>query len=209
MTAASMRHSPIRGYQFAMGEAEKGLQRGAAAQGTLLTGGTLKDLASLDTNLADQNYQNVYNNAAQTYASNYNTAAQQYNQSYQQYLNGLQNALSIYGENQNVNQQSWNNAFNLSNQGFAENYSLANLGLQAAGGANAAGANYGANAGNQLTGIGNAQAAGQVGSANAWNNGLGNLANLADYGLYNGSLYNNKGSQPNYSGGGGNYGPGY
>ncbi len=48
------------GYQFAVDQGNQGIQRSAAAKGTLLTGGTLKDLAQFNTGLASQNYNNIF-----------------------------------------------------------------------------------------------------------------------------------------------------
>ncbi len=44
------------GYQFAFDEGQRAVQSSAAAKGTLLTGGTLKELARYGTGVADQTY---------------------------------------------------------------------------------------------------------------------------------------------------------
>lgn len=178
-TEAQAQASP--GYQSAIDTANQAIQRSAAANGTLLTGGTLKDISAYDIGLADQNYQNVYQNALgdyntalQAYQQNYNTAAQQYNQNYSQYLNGYNQALQSYMGNFGVSNT-------LNQNQFANYLSLAELGLNAAAGTNAAGTNFGTNAGQLITGAGNAQAAGTVGRANAINAGLGSLGSLGIY----------------------------
>jgi hypothetical protein len=59
------------GFQFAVQQGQAGIQRSAAAKGTLLTGGTLKDLASYTTGAALQDYSGAYNRALQTFGTNY------------------------------------------------------------------------------------------------------------------------------------------
>ena len=51
----------VPGYQFAFGEGQRAVQTGAAARGTLLTGGTLKALTRYGTGIADQLYGNTVN----------------------------------------------------------------------------------------------------------------------------------------------------
>jgi len=55
------------GFQFQLGEGLKTLQRSAASRGTLLTGGTQKGLIGYANDLANTNYQNVYNRAYNEY----------------------------------------------------------------------------------------------------------------------------------------------
>lgn len=64
-TAADATNSP--GFKFRLDEGLKGLQRSAAAKGTLLTGGTLKNLNDYAQNSASQEYENVYNRAFNEY----------------------------------------------------------------------------------------------------------------------------------------------
>ena len=51
------------GFKFRMAEGQKALERSAAAKGTLLTGGTLKDLGQYSQGLASQEYANAYGRA--------------------------------------------------------------------------------------------------------------------------------------------------
>lgn len=67
-TAADVAATP--GFQFDMDAGIKGLQRSAAAKGTLLTGGTLKATNQYATDYANTKYQDAYNNAYNTYESN-------------------------------------------------------------------------------------------------------------------------------------------
>lgn len=53
------------GYQFALQQGQDAIQRSAAAKGTLLTGGTLKDLAGYTAGAAAQDYGNIFNRQLQ------------------------------------------------------------------------------------------------------------------------------------------------
>lgn len=55
------------GYQFAMDQGLKGIDTGAAANGTLLTGGNQKDRADYAQGLASTTYQQSYQNALSDY----------------------------------------------------------------------------------------------------------------------------------------------
>lgn len=81
-TAAQAQATP--GYQFGLQQGEGALQAGAAAGGSLLTGGTQNALDQYAQNYADTNYNNVYNQALQTYGTNYNTWANQQAKEYNQ-----------------------------------------------------------------------------------------------------------------------------
>lgn len=176
------------GFKARLEAGQQALERSAAARGTLLTGGTLKDEQQFAQDYASNEFGNVYNRAAQSYGTNYNAAANQYNTRLGAYQTNFGNALSSYGTNFGVDQALWGRAFNQNNQGFAQLYDLASLGLNAAGATNTAGQHYTDAAGNLITGAGNANAAGQVASGNAWNQAFGNIANYAQYA----SLYRNR-----------------
>lgn len=66
------------GFQFAMEQGQQALERSAAARGTLLTGGTLKDLASFSIGTGLQGYDQAWNRAFQQqnaqFGQLYNTA---------------------------------------------------------------------------------------------------------------------------------------
>ena len=79
-TAEQARQTP--GYEFGLQQGEGAQQASAAANGTLLTGGTQAALNQYGQNYADTNYNNVYNQALQTYGTNYNTWANQQNSEY-------------------------------------------------------------------------------------------------------------------------------
>lgn len=65
------------GEQFQLQQGEQAIQRSAAAQGGLLTGGTAKALNNYAQGVASTDYQNVYNNQFQNYQQNYNQFQQQ------------------------------------------------------------------------------------------------------------------------------------
>lgn len=70
-TAAAAEQEP--GYKFALDQGDKAMQAGAAANGSLLTGGTLAAEQQFGQGLASTTYNNVYNRALSTYDTNYNT----------------------------------------------------------------------------------------------------------------------------------------
>lgn len=82
---AEFRNSP--GYKFALEQGLQGVQRSAAAKGTLLTGGTLKDLAQYGTGLADQTYGDAFNRSGQTFDRNYNVWRNSGNDIFNRYFN--------------------------------------------------------------------------------------------------------------------------
>ncbi len=69
-SASDVANTP--GYQFMVDQANQAIQRSAAAQGNLLTGGTARAIADYTTGLADTYYQQAYNNALQQYQQAYN-----------------------------------------------------------------------------------------------------------------------------------------
>lgn len=93
---------------------------------------------------------------------------------------GLQQQGQNFNQGLALNQNSWN-----------QNYQLANLGNPGA--PNSQG--YGVDQGSVYGQIGNANAAGQVGAGNAWNQGLGNISNLAGQ---TAAYYGNPKLQPEY-----------
>jgi len=129
------------GWQFRMKEGLKAIERSAASKGTLLTGGTLKDLNSWAQDTASNEYDKVYNRALREYQQAYgifgNNQANQF---------GRLNALSQSGLTAAGN-------VNANNSGYAQGAS--DLYTQQ-GNANAAGTVGSANAWNSALGnIGN------------------------------------------------------
>ena len=68
-TAADVANTP--GYQFALQQGEQAVQRSAAAQGDLLTGGTLKAEDQYAQGLASQTYQNAVTNSLNAFDTNF------------------------------------------------------------------------------------------------------------------------------------------
>lgn len=82
-------------YQFRLNEGTRALQHGAAARGTLLTGGTQKALQNYGQEAASQEYGNAFTRALQGYTANRETNAQNFGQQ----MNQFQGDLSAYGAN--------------------------------------------------------------------------------------------------------------
>jgi len=59
------------GYEFRLKGGTQALDRSAAAQGTLRTGGNLKNILEYGQNFAAQEYSNVFNRALQAHGANY------------------------------------------------------------------------------------------------------------------------------------------
>src|SRR5213075_402609 len=82
------------GYQARYHMGLQGLERGAAAQGSILSGGTQKALARYGQDYASNEYSNAYNRALQTYNTNWQTQSLDPWKRYQDvYQGGLNAAL--------------------------------------------------------------------------------------------------------------------
>ena len=173
------------GFQARMKLGADALQRSAAARGTVLDTGTLRDLNQYAQDYASNEYDKVVNRSAQSYLMNRNNAADIYNQRYQQYKDAFGNALTTFGTNFGVDTSLWNRALTESNTGFQRYLSLADLGLAGTQGTTQAGQNAANQGSEALYGYGNAGAAGTVGAGNAWASGLGDLANYGSYYAWN------------------------
>ena len=68
------------GYQFTAQQGSKGILEGAGAAGGAISGGTLKSLASFNTNLANSTYSNIYNQALSTYGAQLTGQQQSFSQ---------------------------------------------------------------------------------------------------------------------------------
>lgn len=203
-TADQVYSDPVVQSQLKLGT--HAIQNSAAAKGTLLTTGTLKDLDQFGQTVGATYGADVYNRAL----GQYDLEKQNYLQNYGKALGEYQQRAGIF--NSNFNNDLAGGYYGLAGQGqqFNQTYSLANLGLNAANSANANlfgysglyGNTLASGANNYLSGLyggANATAAGQVGSANAWNSGLANLGNIAQQTAYlYGTGYGNKPNQPPY-----------
>lgn len=72
-TMADFQEDP--GYQFALNEGQKALERGAAAKGMSLSGGQLKALTNYNQGMANQQYQNAYERYNNDLSTQYNRLA--------------------------------------------------------------------------------------------------------------------------------------
>lgn len=131
-TGATEQNDP--GYAFRLNQGLQSEQRLAAAKGTLLTGGTLKDLQRYAQDYASGEYGNVYGRALGEYQQGMNTFLTNQGNTYQRLL-GVANL----GQNA---------ATSTGNQGLG----YANLGAQTITGAGNAGAAGSVGVGNAITG---------------------------------------------------------
>lgn len=126
-------------FKFRMGQGMDAIQKSAASKGTLLTGGTLKDLTGFAQGLASTEYDKEYNRDLGEYQMNRGTFWGNQNNAYDK-LSGManagQNAASSYANNLgNLYQQGGNvNAANtgVQNQNWTNTFAdLAKIGLTA------------------------------------------------------------------------------
>jgi hypothetical protein len=61
------------GYQFSLDQGDLGIERASAASGGAFTGGEAKSLDAFNTGLADQTYQQTFNNALTGFQTQFNT----------------------------------------------------------------------------------------------------------------------------------------
>lgn len=146
------------GYQARLALSSEAIQRSAAANGGVVTGGTAQALGNNAQDYASNEYNNVYNRALQTYgtnASNYYTGQ----------TNDYNRLSALTGIGQTATAASVASGQNAANQS-------SNIDLTT-----------GAQQGADLTNQGAATASGYVGAANAYSSGLNgatsNLTNLA------------------------------
>jgi hypothetical protein len=140
------------GYKFALDQGEGAVQAGAAANGSLLTGGTLNAEQQFGQGLANTNYNNVYNRALQTYGTNYNTWA-------------------------NTQANQFNRLAALAGMGQTSAATLGTQNLTSAGQVANTLTNTGAQIGQDYQNAGAATASGYVGGANAWGGGISGATN--------------------------------
>jgi len=136
------------GYQFQLQQGNQALQQSAAARGNLLTGGTAEALDAFNQGLAQNDYNNVYNQALQTYGTNYNAF-----------------------QNQQANQ--FNRLASLAGVGQTAANTLGSLGQSAANGVSSNLLNTASQMGQDYQNAGAANASGIVGGANAIGGAIG------------------------------------
>lgn len=171
-------------YQEQLKRGADALQKSAAARGTVLNPGTLKDLSDWTVGTASAEGDKLYSRKAAEYQQGYNQylntvgqKANDYQQRYKQYLDAYGQAAGTFGINYGVATDDINRFLTQQQVAFNQNYSLAQLGLVGANGVTNAGNNYATGASDALTSGANATAAGTVGGANAWNNAIGSAIN--------------------------------
>ena len=152
------------GYDFALNEGLKAIQRSAAAKGTLLNGATGKALERYGTDYATTKVNDVYNRDLSTYNTNTNTE----NMNRTNLFNRLS---SLAGTGQQVSSQlaSAGNQLgaNIGNTTTGTAGNVANIGMS------------GTNAANDyLTSAAAARASGYAGSGNAWGSALSQISGL-------------------------------
>jgi hypothetical protein len=147
-TAQQYQQSP--GYAAQLQGGQQALQNAGANTTGAMSGNVLKALQGYGTGLANQDFQQAYQN----YATNYQNQFGANNSNYWNQYNAM-------------NQQN-SNAFNWLSQ-------LSGMGQNAAAQTGGFGANAATNIGSAQIGAGNALAAGQVGQANALTGGLNSL----------------------------------
>lgn len=185
------------GYKFRLEQGQKAIERSASAKGTLLSGGTLKDLTDYEQGAASEEFGNVYARSLQDWTTNYNKSLTDYSTTYNadmtdwttNYNEALQKYQQDYNVFENNQAKQYNRIANLAGLGQTTAGQLAQGGLGYAqlntnilqNGAAALGGIY--------TGIGNSRAAAGVAGANAYGAAFGNGLNLAAFMGMNPSSY--------------------
>lgn len=191
------------GYQYNLQQQQQAIQNSAAGKTGALSGNMLQALQQNASGLANQDFQQFYQNltGGQLQGYNANTQAQT--------------------ANFNAGNANYWNQYDAANQNqtntFDRLFNLSQLGQSAAAGAGNTGAALAGNIGQAQIGQGNAIAAGQIGGAQALTSGINNA--LGNFNTYGGSsgfnpsgflapLFSGGGGYPGYYQSGQGYGPG-
>jgi hypothetical protein len=184
-TAPTFNYQSSPGYGFQLGQGMKAITDSAAAKGAGLSGATEKSLQSYGTGLANQDYQNMFN---------------QYMQQRQQGFGEYQTGLGQYNTNRQFGYQQGLGQYQMANQQQQQQYgqaaNLAGIGQGAAGNLSNLATGYGQSLAGLYGQAGNAQAAGTMGVGQAIGTGLSqfNQSNLANRMLaVMGNMGNNNG----------------
>jgi hypothetical protein len=115
-TAVTMQNDP--GYQFRLDEGNKAMGQSAAAQGSVLSGGTQKAIADYNQQYASNEFGNVVNRAQQAYGTQQNAYqasvgnyANQYAARYGAYQGNVTNTRNFYDDYMNNMQQTANRGY--------------------------------------------------------------------------------------------------
>lgn len=169
-TAEQAAESP--GEQFALKTGEGAMEASAAANGSLLTGGTMSALDQFGQNMATTDYNNVYNQALQSYNTNYNTWSNQQ-------ANEFNRLSAQAGEGQTTAQQ-------LNSEGLTATGEIANTLGNTTGAITQQNSNAAA-----------ATASGYIGGANAYGGALsGSTSNLSQLALLYQLMQQQQGTAP-------------
>jgi hypothetical protein len=76
-------------FQYDLAQQQKGIEKSAAARGTLLTGGLLKRLQENASDVAGRHLNDIFGRARETYLTNRDTNAQDFGQRMQSYTGSL------------------------------------------------------------------------------------------------------------------------
>lgn len=217
-TLADYQQSP--GYQFQLKQGTDAVLNNASRLGGVNSGNTLKALTQFGQGLANQDFQQGYNNYNNIY--NTNVAATEANNS--NALNTFNANLGTFNANNSNYWDQYNAYVNRQNQQFSQLQTIAGSGQNAAAGLGALGANVGNSVGSNIiqganataggiTSAANAGAAAQVASANALSSGINNATsgigqNYLLYSLLNGGGAGGGGGGAYGTGGGGTFGAG-
>lgn len=155
-----------KNFQFRMKNGIDALQKGASAKGTLLTGGTLKDISSWVSDFSSSEYDKIYDRAMTEDQVKYGRKAGEYDIA-------RENLATKYG----IERENW---WADQDRPYSKLMGLAGLGLNGLNSQQNANAGYASGWANTVTGGAaranenaaagaNAGAAGRVGAANAWN----------------------------------------
>lgn len=113
------------GYKFRLGEGERALEQSASGQGTLRTGGTLKNVLQFGQDFATKEYGNVLNRKFGEYAFDFGRAKDIYSTNKNTYDTSYDNAWKAYLAGNDIFHQNQDSAFD-------KIYKEQNLGLNAA-----------------------------------------------------------------------------
>ena len=172
------------GYQFRINQGLQAVNNSAAAKGSLLSGGTLKDLNNYAQSQASSEFQNAFDRYNQQYANKVGAQQNSFNQYNQQYANKVgawQNSLNQYMQNFGMLSGNWADKANFYNNNRNTIYRMltgtSGSGQQQSQALGTLGSNYANSLAGLTTGAGNAAAAATIGAANAWNGAAGNIGN--------------------------------
>lgn len=201
MDQATLEATP--GYQFALSQGLKATQNSAAARGLGVSGAAMKGAAAYATGLADNTYQQQFNQLQTQFTDQNAQDAQVFGQGQTQYSDQLAKLQAQFGQAQQgfTNQQAIG-TFDQTGRTNSLNRlnAISTLGENAAAQTGTAGTQAATAAGNYLTSGASGAAAGTLASGNAIAGGLNGLANA--YSQYNAQnqLLGSGGSYANTSG---------